>query len=263
MAKFAIHASRNAALARRFDVRTVVIPVAAAAFLSLTDAFGLEILPLGERLLYWLFLLGLGQVGSQLIGASLDPMQGSFGKLVLVGAVRCILISVPVTLVVWLVTAVALSQSLQIGRLPWLYLPVLVVVAAMLSINLLTQRRPVITHAPAVGDDTSQTSAPPPILMRLPPKLRGAALCAVQAEDHYVRLHTDSGSDLVLLRFADALNELRGLEGGQVHRSWWVARDAVASSRRKDGKLFLVLAGGMEVPVSRTFARALQADGWF
>jgi hypothetical protein len=263
MTKIAIHASRNAAVARLFDLRTVAIPVAAAAFLSLTDAFGLEILPLGGRLLYWLFLLGLGQVGSRLIGASLDPMQGSLGKLVLAGAARCILISVPVTLVVWFVTAMALSQSLQIARLPWLYFPVLVVVAAMLSVNLLTQRRPVTTHAETARDGGPQPAKLAPILMRLPPKLRGATLYAVQAEDHYVRLHTNAGSDLVLLRFADALNELRGLEGGQVHRSWWVARDAVTSPSRKDGKLFLVLAGGIEVPVSRTFARALHADGWF
>jgi DNA-binding LytR/AlgR family response regulator len=58
------------------------------------------------------------------------------------------------------------------------------------------------------------------------------------------------------------LAELQGIEGAQVHRSWWVARDAVSSSRRVDGRLVLVLRNGTETPVSRTFTRALKEDGW-
>jgi DNA-binding LytR/AlgR family response regulator len=142
--------------------------------------------------------------------------------------------------------------------LPILYLPVLVVVAAMVVINLLVQRQPHETHAKEPLDATQ----PVPILARLPPRLRGAALYAVEAEDHYIRLHTSAGSDLVLLRFSDALAELRGIEGAQVHRSWWVAREAVVSSRREDGKLLLVLRGGTEAPISRSFTRALRDEGW-
>jgi DNA-binding LytR/AlgR family response regulator len=129
-------------------------------------------------------------------------------------------------------------------------------VAAMVAINLLVQRRPLETHAEIAP------ARPAPILARLPLKLRAATLYAVEAEDHYIRLHTSAGSDLVLLRFSDALAELQGIEGAQVHRSWWVARDAVSSSRRVDGRLVLVLRNGTETPVSRTFTRALKEDGW-
>jgi hypothetical protein len=232
------------------------VPAAVAVFLTLTDAFGLEILPLGWRLFYWLVLLAMGQSGSLLIRASLDRMQISRSRLVLAGLLRCVLGSVPMTVAAWLVTALALSQPLRAARLPELYLPVLVVTAAMVCLNLLAQRRPAETHA------TDAPGAPPDILARLPPKLRAARLYAMQAEDHYVRLYTSAGSDLVLLRFADAMAELRGIEGARVHRSWWVARDAVESSCREDGKLFLALRGGTKAPVSRTYTRALRAEGW-
>jgi DNA-binding LytR/AlgR family response regulator len=240
--------------------RTVGVPVAAAMFLTLTDAFGLEVLPLGERFAYWLLLLGSGQLCSLLIRASLDRAQLSPARLVLAAFLRCVLVSLPVT--VWLVTSVVLSEPLRAARLPGFYLPVLVVTAAMVCLNLLTQQRPVETHAEISSGEPQQAARPAPILARLPPRLRSATLYAVQAEDHYIRFFTSAGSDLVLLRFSDALRELRGIKGAQVHRSWWVARDAVKSSRRDDGKLFLVLSDGTKAPVSRSYMRALQVEGW-
>ena len=62
---------------------------------------------------------------------------------------------------------------------------------------------------------------------------------------------------------ADAVAELDGLEGAQTHRSWWVAQAAVAEARRADGRAVLVLKSGVEAPVSRTYVRALQDEGWF
>ena len=71
------------------------------------------------------------------------------------------------------------------------------------------------------------------------------------------------GSDLVLLRMSDALRELAGLDGTRTHRSWWVARDAVESTRRDGDRIVLVLKGGAEAPVSRPNVRALREAGWF
>ena len=85
----------------------------------------------------------------------------------------------------------------------------------------------------------------------------------MEAEDHYLRLHTSLGQDLILLRLADAIAELEGLEGAQTHRSWWVAKTAVASAERGDGRATLTLKDGAEVPVSRGYARQLRAAGWF
>ncbi|MGD0190495.1 MAG: LytTR family DNA-binding domain-containing protein [Rhizomicrobium sp.] len=259
----ALHASRNAGASTHFDFRPVLLPAAAALFLTLTEAFGLEVLPLLPRFLYWLVLLGLGQGASLLVRASLDRLQLSPAGLLLVGLVQCLVLSLLLTLLVWVVTGWVLHQPLSAARLPAYYICVLVVTAGMVGINLLVQRRPLETHAP------DAEHAPPPggpvaaVLARLPAKLRLSKIYAVQAEDHYIRFYTSAGSDLVLLRFSDALTELRGLEGAQVHRSWWVAKDAVETLRREHGKLFFVLRDGTSVPVSRSFTSALRKDGWF
>jgi DNA-binding LytR/AlgR family response regulator len=133
---------------------------------------------------------------------------------------------------------------------------VFIVTCTMTALNYLAQREPPETHASPSG------AAPPRFLERLPVKLRGAEIFAVEAEDHYLRLHTSKGQDLILMRMSDAVAELEGLEGAQVHRSWWVAKAAVADARRGDGRATLTLKDGAQVPVSRAYAKALRASGW-
>lgn len=127
----------------------------------------------------------------------------------------------------------------------------------MTALAFLLRRHPTQTHAAAAD------APAPKFLSRLPPRLAGADLYAVEAEDHYLRLHTSQGQDLILMRLGDAIEELEGLEGAQTHRSWWVAKAAVAGAERLDGRAVLTLKDGAEVPVSRGFAKALRSAGWF
>jgi LytTr DNA-binding domain len=253
-----LHASRNAGSGRRDALEIAGLAAAAAVFLAFTDAFGLDVLPLGARILYWLVLVGFGQI----LGALIWPLSERLlpaARPLLIAALNCLVLSVPCTVVVWLATSLVLSQPLRPERLPGFVLPVLVVAAAIAGLNTVLNRKPIETH-----EDVARAPAGrAPIFARFPPKLRPAALHAIEAEDHYIRLHTSAGSDLVLLRFSDALAELEGIEGAQVHRSWWVAKDAVTATARDGGKLLLVLRDGTKAPVSRSFVRALRAKGWF
>ena len=65
------------------------------------------------------------------------------------------------------------------------------------------------------------------------------------------------------MRLSDAIGELNGLEGAQVHRSWWVARGAVKDIERGDGKAVFTLTNDTQVPVSRNYAKALREIGWY
>ena len=112
-------------------------------------------------------------------------------------------------------------------------------------------------RAPPLGA-AEASDARATFLERLPVKYRGAEIWAISSEDHYLRIHTSKGEELILLRLADAMRELAGAGGLQVHRSWWVALDGVADTRRDSGKLFLVLKSGKETPVSRTFLSAVK-----
>jgi DNA-binding LytR/AlgR family response regulator len=95
----------------------------------------------------------------------------------------------------------------------------------------------------------------------VPPAI-GRDLLALEMEDHYLRIHTALGSDLILLRLRDALAELGPSRGRQVHRSWWVAEGAVASAERDARRPMLVLRNGLRVPVSKTFRDQVKQAGW-
>ena len=93
---------------------------------------------------------------------------------------------------------------------------------------------------------------PPALLRRLAAQNRGRLL-HISVEDHYSKVRTASGSELILLRFSDAIGEAIPEDGMQVHRSHWVARDFVETLRTTQGKTVLALKDGSEIPVSRTF----------
>ena len=97
----------------------------------------------------------------------------------------------------------------------------------------------------------------PRFLDQLPPHLRGD-LIALEAQDHYLKVHTDRGSHMMLMRLSDAAAELSPEDGLQVHRGWWVANDAVLGAAKSE----LRLRNGLTVPVSRTYLQAVRARGW-
>ena len=95
-----------------------------------------------------------------------------------------------------------------------------------------------------------EKSVGPGLSQKLPPELRSAPILALQAEDHYLRVHTARGETLIHMRIGDAEQLLAGEDGVRPHRSFWVARRAFQGVERKDGKLRLKLASGQLIPVS-------------
>ena len=146
----------------------------------------------------------------------------------------------PVVLLVWFVTGLVFQGEVySLRSLPLMIVPVAVITATMSAINVfLAKAQPIQTHAAPIG------AAPARFPDRLPMKLRGASIRAVQAEDHYLRIHTDRGSDLILMRLSDAVIEMEGLEGAQVHRMAWpddfaAARNAALACSTADWNLIL------------------------
>lgn len=114
-----------------------------------------------------------------------------------------------------------------------------------------------------LGINEQQPSPPAGYLFlrRLPPQL-GQNLTCLQMEDHYLRAFTDKGNALIRVRFRDALAELDGYPGLQVHRSWWVALAAIESVKRDGRRHAAYLRGGLQAPVSKTYADQLKAAGF-
>ncbi len=100
----------------------------------------------------------------------------------------------------------------------------------------------------------------PALLDRLPLDKRGAIL-ALSVEDHYVRVRTVKGEEMVLMRLSDAIRETGGIPGDQVHRSHWVAWDHVDRARREGDRAVLTMSDGHEIPVSRANVAKLRDQG--
>lgn len=95
---------------------------------------------------------------------------------------------------------------------------------------------------------------------RLPAHLDGEIL-ALKAEDHYVRIYTTRGDTLVHHRFRDAVADLAGVDGLQVHRSFWVRRSAISRRYTEGHGHFLQLQNDLRVPVSRSYHHVLRVVG--
>lgn len=111
--------------------------------------------------------------------------------------------------------------------------------------------------APAPGDSDEQ-----PRFLEKVPGLRAGEVAALQAEEHYVRVFHPAGSELVHYRFGDAVREMPESLGTQVHRSWWVADEAVIAAERGKRRWQLKLQSGHSVPISDSFTKAARDRGW-
>lgn len=242
------------AIWRRPAARATALGVGIGLILGVSGAFGSDLAPPGPRIAAF---VATG-VALSFTGYGLDLALRTNRWFAARRAARVATIGVAMTLLTtlisFLVVHAATGGRVGLAELPGFLAISLVMSAVFTALAFALFREPDIS--------TEAAEVPVRFLERLPPKLRGAELWAVEAEDHYLRLHTSRGQDLILLRLADAVGELEGLEGAQVHRSWWVARDAVTDIRRGDGRATLTLKDGAQVPVSRTYAAALRERGW-
>lgn len=76
-------------------------------------------------------------------------------------------------------------------------------------------------------------------------------IIALQSEDHYVRVYGPKGNELILIRLRDAITEMEGVAGMQVHRSWWVAFDGIAAVDQAGRNCSIRLRNGVDLPVAR------------
>ncbi len=241
----------GAAIRRRLGAATVI-----GLFLSLVGAYRSDAIPWLPRTLLMVTLSILATAMGVVAYAWIGRNRAIAARWPLHGTLAALAMTAPMALLVWTALQLVARRGPPLSSLP-AFMPVSfgnALFFCLWAAHAQRARREAGAHAAA---------APTPrFLERLPPKLRGAELWAVEAEDHYLRLHTSKGRDLVLMRLSDALAELYGLDGAQTHRSWWVARGAIREVRRSDGRATLTLPDGTAAPVSRTHARALRARGW-
>ncbi len=234
--------------------------------LLLLAGFGLVMAALGPyrtldipdavRTAYWLVaVIGAGLAGI-LVDSALGPrIRGFWLRIAAVSLVT----TLPVTPFIYALNALLLDLPRRPWLMPQLAWQVLVVLLLVMALRALLWRRIVETRtivAPPLPE------AERAFRLRLSAKRRGARLIALEAEDHYVRVHTDAGSELVSMRMSEAVEELALAHGYRLHRSWWAFAEAIEAVRWKRGTGEALLRGGLRAPVSRSCAAALKGAGW-
>ncbi len=221
----------------------LMIWVVVTALTAVAGPFGtLDAMGLGGRALYW----GGVSAISIVLSFGAQALAQRYGKVGRIG--------------VWTVFVLVIAGLSHLvntllfegwgGWTDWAYLTGavwLVTISVYLIVAVLT---------PAVSQKPEDT-----FMRRLPIDVRGP-LVRIEAQDHYLNVVTARGSTLILMRLGDAISELSD-KGLQVHRSHWIAAQAVAKHRREGGRDVLVMADGADVPVSRSFRKAAQDAGLF
>jgi DNA-binding LytR/AlgR family response regulator len=96
---------------------------------------------------------------------------------------------------------------------------------------------------------------------KLPLGIRGAAILALSAEDHYVRVRTDRGEALILMNLAAAIAALGETAGVRVHRSHWVSRKLAEKASMRGCRGGVRVNDDTVLPVSRS-GRKLLNEVW-
>ncbi|HEY0601103.1 LytTR family DNA-binding domain-containing protein [Brevundimonas sp.] len=226
-------------------------------FLAAIAAYDGEGVPARVRYPYW----QLAMVGGGVIAALIEPGVARLfpGRPRAFVLAQLIAMTPPISLWVSIIPALFFGRPSMLPHLLWLMPSVLTINVAVVGLAWLTRSA---FNRPLTQVSAPEGLAPPALRGRLPPRLARARLIAVEAEDHYLRIRTEVGSTLVLMRLADALAALEGADGFRVHRSWWVARSGVEAARWKAGRGELTLSDGAVAPVSRTYAAALRGTDW-
>jgi hypothetical protein len=230
--------------------RTLLMLLAAGLVLGMAGPFGTyHALSPVPRVLYWLAIT-VATYCTGLLSARLLRGHTPLKSLAVVPAYALagLVGGIPVTLAVLAINGTVGFSSEVTG----LGVAELFVYCSLISLctaaALAWFQRSVMRETAGVADDP-QTAA---LLNRLPVELRGP-LQHLSMQDHYVEVVTDRGSHLVLMRLADAIAETDPVAGLRIHRSHWVALEAVVRTRRDGDRLFVETRSGARLPVSRSY----------
>lgn len=239
-------------LRNRMPVRVAVALVALTVFLAITGPFGTyDALPLLPRAVYWAVVVIVSvALRWAVIWVQHRLAWRSFAMERVVDVIYAALLA----------GVISVGNSLFFGFGPSMS-GFLVLFGTVLAISAVIS---VISYfffaAEDDGDDDGAGQGFARFMRRLPVDKRGT-LIRIAAEDHYLRVVTEKGEAMILMRLVDAEAELGPDEGMRVHRSHWIVPGAVVSSQRYRGQTRLMMQDGFEVPVSRSHQDEVIAAG--
>lgn len=243
---------------------TQTVLCAVAIVLGIAGPFGTEeVMRLVPRIVYWLVVSQITFASGTFVSELVQlRRRGSTWPAPLMAGLTGLAIGVVICAEIFLINWALFGISpLEAGyALPLLVNVLVVAVVVSVAISVAVQA----FKDKQVQVEEPQASAPhiaahPKLVDRLPFDKRGA-LISLSVNDHYVDVTTTKGTEMLLMRLADAIGEA-GL-GLQVHRSHWVSTDHIASVTRDGAKAVIKTSDGRDIPVSRTYVPVLKEAGF-
>ncbi len=238
------------------EPRNWVVLALLSAVVGLVGPFGtFEAMPPLPRIAYWTAVVVGTALTGTLVAGLVEPVFARYLPRLAAASVAGALAGPPIAGIVYLLNLIIFGAAAVGFDFIALSLYCAAISAAVTGLGAY------LGHHKAAPAASLPPAATPTLLERLPPARRGR-LVHLAVADHYVDVTTDRGTSLVLIRLSDAIRETAPVPGLQVHRSHWVARDAVRRGFRQDGKPVLELENGTLVPVSRSYLADVRAAGW-
>lgn len=231
--------------------RKAIVFFGALLILVVLGPFGTyQALSLTDRLVYWtVLLIGIGFFMQICMGIALGSL--SLGRTpdllrMLLGAALAAIPGLAILLFVKRVFDLPVAEGTDAF---WLWAKITGVGMIYGTVEYLDWRKPAEPPIPRVTE----------FQKRLEPGI-GSDIISLTMRDHYVEVTTTKGTQLILMRLRDAIDELHGLEGLRIHRSHWVALNHVKFTTRLKGRLVAQLSDGRTLPISSSFADRVQAE---
>ncbi len=98
-----------------------------------------------------------------------------------------------------------------------------------------------------------------PSIKNLIPAPKSGPLISMTSQDHYVEIVTKNGNHLERLTMKNAVAMVPDAAGLQVHRSHWVAYNAMLSLEKTAGRHAVLLQNGTKIPVGKSKLAEVQA----
>lgn len=238
------------------DHRFVALMGAVIFVLTIAGPFGtLESFNLLERFAYWAIVAPTTFITANLTATicTVFCINKGFNEW-LSYAIGGIVAGIPIGLIVWLIN-IGLDRSSFVATTDLIEITIkttLVTLPVTLLLKVLSKPRDIDPTAVQPTDMSTQ------FFKRLPHKI-GHDLISLQAQDHYILVVTRTGSEMILMRLSDAIEELGAHKGIQTHRSWWVAEKHIVNTGTENGKKYIHLTNGQKIPISRTYLKQVNS----
>lgn len=212
-----------------------------------------DAMPLWSRVVFWaLIMAAVGLLMHISVAIALvAPSFARFPRAVRLG-VAAMVAAVPGVAVVIFVFRVMVAPSMGADAFPYLWMQV----ASIGWLACLYEfREPARDRTEIRARDVVRSA----FHDRLPPG-QVHDIVSISMKDHYAEVTTRAGRHLVLIRLADAIAELEGVQGLRIHRSHWIALGHLVAVSGSAKKPVAVLSDGRELPISKTYLEDVLAQ---